>query len=559
MADPGLDAVVTPHPLNVGAPHESLGSEPLEHPMKRGPEIAIWVRLARQRRRSAELHCDVGMAREGKQLVQTPERRVVRLLERRLSQSEMVDNKRQTRMGLGDPAHYGQGSAHEQAERHRMRLGGCEETVELGGLQPLEHCGAGGNHHPEADNPRLVGDLGNEVFNRGVAIVVFLEGCQTAWKVRDSCVGIGRPRRAENRPLDSGSIHGGDGQLYRERDAGLVIKRPLPGGHRFVKLRVEDLHGFSVTLRSSPSGHERVFYSNVKRVAVVPKPIARKRGVVLEFGGLDLSRPDELTPQEGAAFSEFYRRRFDHLHEGLEFMLTERSDALKRFRLFVRVGYETGDPARTFNLGFFIYYAYTGYETGVRYTIRSRQHQGMTRTQCMDAIALAFLRVGPAGAQTISRALADYTWLEPKPALQPPEAWGGGAGLLRSGLDFGTPELSEEERDRLLEWHRSVLGEIPPHVAFLARHHPDALKAYRNRVEHALKVLPAQCLPLSFLTFDALRGSSHGVRENLLLCKAFGIDKDTVVQAIVAGMEYGGADNVDAVAGTAEDVLAGWS
>lgn len=276
-----------------------------------------------------------------------------------------------------------------------------------------------------------------------------------------------------------------------------------------------------------------------------------------EWGGLDLSVLDGVTDEERKRFSDFYTGRFDHVHRGLEFMLEERPDALKRFRLYV-YGYEALEPARKFGFAFFVYYSLMGYQPGVRYAVRQRQRQGMTREEALDAIAISFLRTGPSGGETIARALDGYDWIVSDERMPLPEGWHHDHSVLLAGIDYSSPELSKEDLDRLRDWYLRVPGEIPPHVEFLARHDPHTLKANRGRWEHCLKALPVQSLPYTLLGFDALRMSKHGVRENTLLCKALGVSKAATVGAISAAMEYGGQDNVDVAAEAVADVFDAW-
>src|SRR5262249_10537855 len=115
----------------------------------------------------------------------------------------------------------------------------------------------------------------------------------------------------------------------------------------------------------------------------------------LPFGGLDLRRQDDVTPEELQASGEVYVERFRHRHRGLLWMLEERPDALKRFRRFVRIAYSApgapvtdglaGDdvPEQAFATGFLSYYAFTGYQVGVRYVVRTMQRAGHTKAHVL--------------------------------------------------------------------------------------------------------------------------------------------------------------------------------
>jgi hypothetical protein len=129
---------------------------------------------------------------------------------------------------------------------------------------------------------------------------------------------------------------------------------------------------------------------------------------------------------------------------------------------------------------------------------------------------------------------------------------------MQAGIDFSHPEMSVEDIERLRARYIRVPGEIPPHVEFMARHSPAAVKAHSSRFESCVRVFPKQSLALTLLGFDALRGSGPGIRENLLLCRAFGVTKAAAIAAVVASLEYGGADNIDLAVAAAGDVIDSW-
>lgn len=279
----------------------------------------------------------------------------------------------------------------------------------------------------------------------------------------------------------------------------------------------------------------------------------------LVFGGLDLSNLDAVSSAEVEAFTAFYVRRFGHPHAGLSYLLQQRPDALKRFRLYVRVGYsQPGAAEQLFNLGFLAYYALLGYETGTRYVIQAHQNRGFGREHCLDAIAMVALVVGPRGLETIAQSLRNYVWQEPHEGPAVPAEWVVDLDAFQSGLEFANHKMQTHELALLTNWYMKWLGEVPPSVTFLERHHPDALKSYRNRFEHCLRVLPRQAMPLTLLHFYVMCGSGAGIRENLLLARGFGVTKEQAVRVIVAGMEYGGLANVELVASVAGDLLENW-
>ena len=277
------------------------------------------------------------------------------------------------------------------------------------------------------------------------------------------------------------------------------------------------------------------------------------------YGGLDLSNLDGVTPEERDAFHTFYETRFGHRHRGLEFLLENRVDVLKRFRQYVRVGYDSPSAVdRPYSFGFLAYYALLGYDVGVRYQVRTRQLQGMTKSQCLDGIAIASLEIGPLGMETVAIALDDYQWLAPVQSLAVPVEWDPSHKAFDSGLDYSSPNLSATEFEKVQRWYLQWLGELPPYVDFLGRHLPNVLKSYRNRFENCVHELPKQAVPYTLLHFNVLRGCSGGVRENVLLAKGFGMTKEQTLRAIASGMEYGSVNNVNLVQEVAGDVLDAW-
>jgi hypothetical protein len=279
------------------------------------------------------------------------------------------------------------------------------------------------------------------------------------------------------------------------------------------------------------------------------------------YGGLDLSQLDSVSPEELADFAAFYVSRHGREHPGLSFMLAQRADALKGFRLYVRTAYDVpGADELLFSVapGFLLYYAHLGYAAGVRYVLGGLQSAGFSRDDCRDVLGLAGLVVGPAGFETIALALGDYSWIEQQSTVTAPSDWNPDLSALEAGLDFSEPELLPGELDRVEAWYANWLGEVPAWVGFLSTYHPRALKVQRLRFERALRVLPKQTLPLALLHFRLMRGDTQTIRETLLMARGFGVSKQQIIRTIAAGIEYGGDESVAAAAAIGSDVLGAW-
>jgi hypothetical protein len=275
--------------------------------------------------------------------------------------------------------------------------------------------------------------------------------------------------------------------------------------------------------------------------------------------GLDLSALDSISEEEVDGFRGFYKRALGGVHRGFDFWIqAERPDILKRYRQFAELpqpgGLETNREFTGF--GFLQDYALSGYDVGVRYLVHIYQQMGLTRSQVLEGIAIAFLHCGPRGMETIAIALEDYKWIDPEDPPTFPKGWVADPEAFNSGLDFSTPLVKPGEIEELESWYRTVLGEVPEYVQFLSHHRPEILKSYRDRYEHILVDLPKQVMPYTLLHHNVIRGFSDGVRENVLLAKGFGLTKDLTLRSIYSAMLYGGPEAMSLVSRSAGDVLA---
>ena len=275
--------------------------------------------------------------------------------------------------------------------------------------------------------------------------------------------------------------------------------------------------------------------------------------------GLDLSDISSVTGQERDQFSAFYTSTLGHTHRGLDYLLEEDAATLKRYRHYSNVAtpnnYES--ERRVFVFGFLPFYAVIGYDVGVRYLIHTRQRMGLAKAQILEGIAISFLVMGPAGLETVARALDGYTWLTPEKPAEFPEGWAPDPAAFASGLDFSSPHMAPDELRSVLRWYEATPGEIPPHVKFLAAHRPDLLKAYRQRFENCVRELPKQIVPTTLLHYNVIRGSASGIRDNVLLARAFGVSRELVLNTI-GSASLNGIEGFDLVYDSAGDIFADW-
>jgi hypothetical protein len=279
-----------------------------------------------------------------------------------------------------------------------------------------------------------------------------------------------------------------------------------------------------------------------------------------EHGGLDLTRTDVVTDAEKQAFKTAYQTTLGRPHVGLDYWLENGPDVLKRYRAFAEAG--TGSPFVNQTLqGFYFLelYSLTGYTEGVKYVVRMWQNAGLTRSQVLEWLAIGFLHAGPRGMETIAEALAEFPWIEPATPPTFPDGWGPDPEAFASGLDFTTPDLTDQELRQLKEWYLRWLGEVPAYVDFLATFHPRLLKAYRNRFEHCATELPKQVVPATLLHFNVIRSNAEGIRENVLLCKGFDMTMQQTQRPIWSALLNGGVEAASVVSRAAGDIFASWS
>lgn len=287
-----------------------------------------------------------------------------------------------------------------------------------------------------------------------------------------------------------------------------------------------------------------------------------QRSVEPSQDGLDLSNLDSITPEEVAAFRDYYERVKGESMPALEFWLEFRPDVMKRYRAGVRhtTSEEEKDHPILHAMVMLHFYAITGYEDGIAYEVKLCREGGVTKAEILDLLAVAFIHASPRGMRFVERAATPQLrdWVEPEPTEVWPAGWGFDPTALASGADFSTQEAGAEDVERIIAWYERTLGEVPNYVVFLAHHRPNMLKAYRNRLEHAIRdALPVQMLAYSLLNYNVTRGFADGIRESVLLARALGLSKPQILDAICWGFYYGGVDAIGIADRAAGDLING--
>jgi alkylhydroperoxidase/carboxymuconolactone decarboxylase family protein YurZ len=278
--------------------------------------------------------------------------------------------------------------------------------------------------------------------------------------------------------------------------------------------------------------------------------------------GLDLYEPDVTSPAEIEAFRRISAGQLGMQQDGLDFWLDARPDVLKRYRLYaqsLRITDVDEAPNKWNATGVAIMYEYalTGFEDGIRYSLFGMS-KTMTKGQILEQMALVFRYAGPRGMFTLAKAAKEHDWPDPAEPAKWPLGWGPDPDAFKSGADFKNPDATPDDISKILEWYERWMGEIPRHVKSLARHRPELLKSYRNRYENTLRVLPKQTEPWALLQISIRRGFASGIREGMLLARAWGVTRKQILEAISWATFYGGVESLTLVDEVAGDVLDSW-
>ena len=276
--------------------------------------------------------------------------------------------------------------------------------------------------------------------------------------------------------------------------------------------------------------------------------------------GLDVSNPDETTPEEIAAYRAIYTGTNKGLLDSFEFWLEFRPDVLKRHKARTRHFRTTREPDYPLVqlLTAIHQYAIGAFREGVAYEVRHAQAEGALLTDIIDTLSVTWIHSGHRG-MFAAAAYSDYlrSYVDPPLRQRFPESWTFDPHAFDSGMDFSSRDATAEDMDALQDWYQRTLGELPAHVRFLAVNRPGLLKAYRDRYEHAIRdSLPKQMVPYMLLCHNVVRGFGPGIRENVLLGRALGMTREQLLDAICFSVLHAGINALDLVDEVAGDVLA---
>ena len=278
--------------------------------------------------------------------------------------------------------------------------------------------------------------------------------------------------------------------------------------------------------------------------------------------GLDLSHPEVTTQEEIDEFRRVSGKQLGGQQAGLDFWLDENPEVLKRYRRWadtLRIHTPDRKPNSYSGSGItiFINYADHGFRDGLKYSMLG-MNRFLTKAEMLEIFALAFRYVGPRGMALIAEVARQHTFTDPALPAEWPAGWAPDPDAFKSGVDFSTLSLSDDDRAKIEAWYQRYLGEVPGHIRLLAQHRPEMLKTYRGRFENTLRVLPKQVEPSVLIQVSVERGLRDGIREGVLMGRGFGMSKADVLEALSWGTFYGTVPALDAAHAAVADVLEAW-
>jgi hypothetical protein len=281
--------------------------------------------------------------------------------------------------------------------------------------------------------------------------------------------------------------------------------------------------------------------------------------------GLDLSRLDETTPQEvndNLIKVWSWRGPLYEMYAN-SLMLDYAPDFAKLHRwgsdFFGRPSHVNVILLSSQNIHSYMMF---GWETGILNEFITLRRNGFAVEKTMELVMFSQLYAGMRGLGHVFRAVGENlaSYGPPVEPLAPfPDGWAPDPEAFKSGLDLSTREMTKPDIDNLTSWYERTIGYLPESIQFGLKYHPRFVKVNRAKWEVAIKTLPKQMAPYLMLRHHTITGSVDGLREAVLLGKAWGITRELVVQGIMGtAMYFTGFDGLYAAFKGVDDVLEDW-
>jgi len=244
--------------------------------------------------------------------------------------------------------------------------------------------------------------------------------------------------------------------------------------------------------------------------------------------GLNLSNIMETAPEEiEANLKGAWRRRGPMYQLQINSLMLDYAPEFAKLHRWAADLY--GRPERTNIVTLAVQnlhtYIHQGWEVGIVNSFYTLRGEGMTKAQLMEIIMFTQLSAGMRGLGHVYRAVGDVLpiYADPKTPAPFPEGWEVDAEAFKCGLDLTTRTMTEQDKKNLTGWYEQTIGLVPRSIQFGLEHHPEFVKVHRAKWETAIKTLPKQVVPYMLLRHNMVTDSRDGLREAVLLGKAWGI------------------------------------
>jgi hypothetical protein len=298
---------------------------------------------------------------------------------------------------------------------------------------------------------------------------------------------------------------------------------------------------------------------------------------IRSFTAPDLAQIDDFSPEANERFAEGRRTHGVNVDRGWGLMYQSTADSilldhgrvdyaryfyegLRTFRTRLEdTGTETDNRVQLTITSFqhLPMYILYGWETGIYNEFRHLQSRGLSKAMLMELVMFAQLQAGIRGLQLVYNAVGKYLpdWRDGPGPVPLPADWAADPEAFKCGLDLTTREMTAQDRQRILEWYDKTLGEVPKSVQFAMKFHPEFYKWHRARWEVIFQRLPKQTAPYVMIRQHMLTNNADGLREAVLLGKAWGITREWMAIGFAATAYYTGFEALNTAYDAVGDIL----
>ncbi|MBO0692096.1 MAG: hypothetical protein J2P58_04280 [Acidimicrobiaceae bacterium] len=206
-------------------------------------------------------------------------------------------------------------------------------------------------------------------------------------------------------------------------------------------------------------------------------------------------------------------------------------------------------------------YVKIGWEMGIRNEFNVLRQVGVPKEQSMEVVLFSQLYAGMRGLGHTYHAVGDFlpAYREPMVPAEFPPGWDTDPGAFKSGLDFSIRGMTKTDVENLTAWYETNVGYLPDSMQFGLKYHPEFVKANRGKWEAAIRTLPKQFAPHLMIRQNMLMGNVDGLRESVMLGKAWGMTRELVIFGISgAVMYFTGFEGYYTAMRGIDDILESW-